>query len=41
MKNKAFWRIILQILTAIITALGTAVGVSACVNNTPLLTYIG
>jgi hypothetical protein len=32
MKNKEFWKTVIQIIVTVLTALGTTLGVSACVN---------
>ena len=30
MKNKEFWKTLIQVIVAVLTALGTSLGVSAC-----------
>jgi hypothetical protein len=32
MKNKEFWKTVIQIIVTVLTALTTTLGVSACVN---------
>ena len=35
MKNKEFWKTVIQIVVTVLTALGTTLGVSSCMDNGP------
>ena len=36
MKNKEFWKTVIQIIVTVLTALGTTLGVTSCMGNGPM-----